>query len=66
MNKLLPILLVVVLSGCGPSAFEKECIKRFKNNNNMNANDSVGLGDGTFITVKEYCYQRGLAIGAIR
>jgi hypothetical protein len=66
MNKLLPILLVVVLSGCGQSAFEKECIKRFKINNNMNPSDSVGLGDGSFITVKEYCYERGVAIGAIR
>jgi len=66
MNKILPIILVVVLSGCGPSAFEKECIKRFKTNNNMNGNDMVGYGDGTFKTVKEHCYNRGLAIGAIK
>lgn len=65
-NKLLPILLVVVLSGCGPSAFEKQCYEKFENNRNLNKNDTIGFADGSSMTVKKYCYEVGVHRGAIR
>ena len=66
MNKLLPILLVVVLSGCGPSAFEKQCYEIYKNNGYLNKNDIISFANGTNKTVKQHCYDVGVHRGAIR
>ena len=66
MNKILPIILAVVLSGCGPSAFEKQCYERYKRNQSLEPNDKIGFSNGKVKTIKEHCYDVGVYKGAIR